>query len=111
MGLAEGFASILKRSACHRADPQCPQELEARQPRLVFLRVPFLQLGVCIDNLRILQKLVTEVIHYRRDGEIATESFVKAFLCHFSTSIAAVNSLVGCRGEACLAPTRAGLVI
>src|SRR5439155_17128020 len=84
MGVAKGFARVLIRSARHRRDPQCAPELEPRQPRLVFLRMPFLELGVCIDDLRIFQKLVAEAVHHRCDCVDATDALVETTLSHAS---------------------------
>ncbi len=81
----QALGCVFIRSARHGAHPQCPIELEAWQPLLVFLHMPFLQLGVCINNLRVFQKLVAEAIHHRGDGVDATEPFVKALLFHLYT--------------------------
>jgi hypothetical protein len=62
----------LERSTRDVADPQCPHELEARQPSQV-LCVPFAELrvfGLLSDNGG-LHNRVAKVIHHRSDGEDA----------------------------------------
>src|SRR6266568_4861000 len=86
VGVAKLSGYVLKWSAGYGGDPQCPQELEARQTSWVFHRVPFVQLGVCLDHLRVLQQLVAEVIHHSGDGEDATEAFIQGRLRHDSSS-------------------------
>jgi hypothetical protein len=41
-----------------------------------------MQLGVCLDDLWVLQEPVAEVVHYGDDGEDATQTFIKSRLCH-----------------------------
>src|SRR5215211_2665622 len=82
MGVAELPGGVLKWSAGQRGDPQRPQELEARQPLWVFCRMPFVQLGICLNHPRVFQELVAEVVHDRGDGEDATEAFIQGRLRH-----------------------------
>src|SRR6266566_1758671 len=44
--------------------------------------MPFVQLGVRLDDLWVLQESVAEVVHYGGNGEDATQTFIKSWFCH-----------------------------
>src|SRR2546421_3772349 len=44
--------------------------------------MPFVQLGVRLDDLWVLQESVAEVVHDGGNGEDATQTFIKSWFCH-----------------------------
>src|SRR2546421_10571284 len=44
--------------------------------------MPFVQLGVRLDDLWVLQQSVAEVVHDGGNGEDATQTFIKSWFCH-----------------------------
>src|SRR5438105_938642 len=44
--------------------------------------MPFVQLGVRLDDLWVLEESVAEVVHYGGNGEDATQTFIKSWFCH-----------------------------
>ena len=65
-------------------EPEGSSPLQPRHPRAVGHRMPLVQLGVRVDDLRIPQQPVAEVVHFGGDGEDAAQTFIKIrFLpCH-----------------------------
>src|SRR5436309_242022 len=75
------LARVLKGSAGHLAEPECPHEFKTWQlARLV----PFLQGRVHIE-FRILDDFVAEAVNDHGDGVDAPDPFVKTLLCHWKS--------------------------
>src|SRR5919198_3067706 len=92
MGVAQLPGRVLKGSAGDRGDPERPQELEPWQTPFVALRVPLLQFGACIHDLRVLQELVAEVVHHRGNRIDAPEAFVERRFWH---ALPPITSVIG----------------
>jgi hypothetical protein len=69
------------------AHPQCPQELQAWQPRCSLVLVPVLDVRVLLLNRPFLHQLVAEIIDDRANGVDATEVFIQRRLSHTSTPL------------------------
>src|SRR5215831_17887129 len=65
-------------------EPPGSAPLQARHPRVVGHRMPLMQLGVRVDDLRVLQQPVAEVVDHGRDVEDATQTLIKSRLTHGS---------------------------
>src|SRR5262249_50548829 len=84
MRIAHLQARVLERPPRLHGDPQGSSPLQARHPRPVRHRVPLAQFGVRVDDLRILQQPVAEVVDDGGDGEDAAKTFVKSRFSHDS---------------------------
>jgi hypothetical protein len=84
MRIAHLSAGVFEWPPRQRGEPQGSSPLEARQPRAVRHRMLLVQLGVCVDDLRVLQQPVAEVVYYGGDGEDAAKTFIKSRLGHDS---------------------------
>src|SRR5205085_8449646 len=81
MRFVQVLARVLKGSAGHLAEPECPHEFKAWQlARLV----PFLQGRVHIE-FRILDDFVAEAVNDHADGVDTPDPFVKTLLCHWKS--------------------------
>src|SRR5919201_720693 len=97
MGIAQLPGRVLKGSAGDGGDPERPQELEPWQTPFVALRVPLLQFGARIHNLRVLQKRVAEVVHYRGDSIDSSDAFIERRFGHIPppiTSVIAISTVL-----------------
>src|SRR5690349_20180336 len=82
MRIAQLSAGVLEWPPRYRGEPQGSEPLETRQPRMVGHRMPFVQLGVRGDDLRVLHYSFAEVVTDGGDGEDATQTFIQRWLCH-----------------------------
>src|SRR5262249_32340236 len=67
-----------------KGEPPGSAPHQARHPRVVGHRMPLVQLGVRVDDLRVLQQPVAEVVDHGRDVEDATQTLIKSRLTHGS---------------------------
>src|SRR5215469_7089344 len=84
MRIAHLQACVLEWPPRLHGDPQGSAPLQARHPRVVGHRMPLVQFGVRVDDLRVLYQPVAEVVDDGRDGEDAAEAFIKSRFCHDS---------------------------
>src|SRR5215470_15301305 len=89
MRIAHLQAGVLEWPPRLHGDPQGSAPLQARQPRVVGHRMPLAQLGVRVDDLRVLHQPVAEVVDDRGDGEDAAQTFIKSRFCHDSALLCA----------------------
>src|SRR5215471_17314276 len=82
MRIAHLQACVLEWPSRLHGDPQGPSPLQARHPRVVRHRMPLVQLGVRVDDLRVLHQPVAEVVDDGGDGEDAAKTFIKSWFCH-----------------------------
>src|SRR5262245_29211783 len=68
----------------HVGDPQGSAPLQPRQPRAVGHRMPLVQVGVRVDDLRVLQHPFAEVVHHGGDVADTAQTFIKSRLTHNS---------------------------
>jgi hypothetical protein len=83
-GCAAGFCcAIFKRAAGNIADPECPHELEAREP-VEAVRVPFSQGRIfrVLTHNWVENELIAEMVNHRCNGERSAESVVEAWFGH-----------------------------
>src|SRR5215472_5101874 len=66
------------------AEPPGSAPLQARHPRVVGHRMPLVQLGVRVDDLRVLHQPVAEIVDHGRDVEDAAQTLIKSRLTHDS---------------------------
>src|SRR5215470_12923197 len=84
MRIAHLFAGVQERPPRLHGQPPGPAPLQARHPGLVGHRMPLVQLGVRVDDLRVPQQPVAEVVDHGRDVEDATQTLIKSRLTHGS---------------------------
>src|SRR5215510_12898737 len=93
MCIAHLQAGVLEWPPRLHGDPQGSAPLQARHPRVVCHRMPLMQLGVRVDDLRVLHQPVAEVVDDGGDGEDAAETFVRSRLSHDSVLLRAASLL------------------
>src|SRR3954453_17061966 len=84
MRVAHLFSGVQEWPPRLHGQPQGSAELQARHPGAVGLRVPLVQLGVPVDDLRVLNPPVAEVVDHGRDVEDAAQTLIKSRLTHDS---------------------------
>src|SRR5215469_15213907 len=84
MRIAHLQACVLEWPPRLHGHPQGPSPLQARHPRVVRHRMPLAQLGVRVDDLRVLHQPVAEVVDDGGDGEDAAKAFIKSRFGHDS---------------------------
>src|SRR5262249_15125638 len=84
MRIAHLQARVLEWPPRLHGDPQGSSPLQAWHPGVVGHRMPLVQLGVRVDDLRVPHQPVAEVVDDGGDGEDAAETFIKSRFCHDS---------------------------
>src|SRR5262249_29651598 len=84
MRIAHLLAGVQEWPARLHGQPPGSAPLQARHPGVVGHRVPLVQLGVRVDDLRVLYQPVAEVVDYGGDVEDAAQTFIKSRLTHDS---------------------------
>src|SRR5215469_3786442 len=82
MRIAHLLAGVQERPPRLHREPPGPAPLQARHPGVVGHRVPLVQLRVCVDDLRILQQPVAEVVDHGGDVEDTAQTLIKSRLTH-----------------------------
>src|SRR5215204_4822948 len=92
MCIVQRYARVLERPAGDRTEPQCPQELQAWQPRCGLALVPVLDIRVLLLDCAFLHQLVAETVDDRANGVDAPEAFVQRRLSHRHSSLLRTSS-------------------
>src|SRR5215510_12210678 len=117
MRIAHLQAGVLEWPPCLHGHPQGSSPLQARHPRVVRHRMPLAQLGVRVDDLRVLHQPVAEVVDDGGDGEDAAKTFIKSRFCHDSVLLwvcllaMASGSLSGRSRQLSVTVSRAGHLV
>src|SRR5262249_32346447 len=91
MRIAQVEAGVFEWPPGLRREPQRSPKLQARHPGVVGHRVPLVQLGVRINDGRVLQQPVAEAVDYGGDGEDAAQTLIKSWLAQDSSPLIATT--------------------